>query len=173
VDHKLLTLLICKDDLAHPRADEQTDRTLANVTDDLAFLRLLYPFHKVEVVSFETMMYLVDFDDTAGYKFTLVSKAIEEVVATTPTMDGMMDVVMTEPVTNPSDATGTMGADDLTKPVLNDGEIATLSQQIIDDDRAHHDALLHGGDLLPQKQMMTGALAKAGGIRDRNERADP
>jgi hypothetical protein len=47
--------LICKDGLAHPRADEQTDRTLANVTDDFAYLRSLYPFHKVEVVSFEAI----------------------------------------------------------------------------------------------------------------------
>jgi hypothetical protein len=119
------------------------------------------------------MMYLVDLDDTAGYKITLVPKTIEEVVEPSPTTNETMDVVMPEQVTNPSDATGTMGTEDLTKPELNDGEIATLSQQIIDDARAQLDALLHGGELLPQKQMTTGALAMAGGVRDRNEGADP
>jgi hypothetical protein len=38
-----------------------------------------------------------------------------------------------------------MGTDDLTKPVLNAGEIATLSQQIVDDARAQLDALNNGG----------------------------
>jgi hypothetical protein len=114
------------------------------------------------------MMYLVDLDDTPGYKITLVPKAIEEVVETTA--NGTIDVVMPEQVTIPGDATSTMGmdTDNLAKPVLNDGEIATLSQQIIDDARAQLDLLLHGVEL-PQKQKTTGALALAGGVRDRNE----
>jgi hypothetical protein len=115
------------------------------------------------------MMYLVDLDDTPGYKITLVPKAVEEVVETETTTNDMMDVNMPE-VTKLSG--GTMGTDDLTKPVLNVGEIATLSQQIIDDARAQLDALLNGGEML-QKQKTKGALVMAGGMRDRSEGAIP
>jgi hypothetical protein len=113
------------------------------------------------------MMYLVDLDDTPGYKITLVPKAVDNVVETETTTNDMMDANMAE-VTKLGG--GTM--DDLTKPVLNDGEIATLSQQIIDDARAQLDALVNGGEML-QKQKTTGALAMAGGMRDRNEGAIP
>jgi hypothetical protein len=119
------------------------------------------------------MLYLVDLDDTVGYKITLVPKAIEEVVE--KTTNGEMDAVIPEQqVPIPDDATGTMGTDDLTKPALNDGEIATLSQQIIDDARAQLDALLHGREL-PQKRMQKtrSTLYVAGGVRDRNEGANP
>jgi hypothetical protein len=115
------------------------------------------------------MMYLVDLDDTPGYKITLVPKAVEDVVDTETTTNDMMDVNMPE-VTKLGG--GTMVKDDLTKPVLNDGEIATLSQEIIDDARAQLDALLNGGEML-QKQKTSGALAMAGGMRDRNEGAIP
>jgi hypothetical protein len=109
------------------------------------------------------MMYLVDLDDTPGYKITLVPKAIEEVAETETMTNGTMDGVMPE-VTKLGG--GTMGTDELTKPVLNDGEIATMSQQIVDDARAQLDALLNGGERL-QKQKTAGAM------RDRDEGAIP
>jgi hypothetical protein len=98
------------------------------------------------------MLYLVNMDDTLGSKITLVPKAIEEVVEKKTNEE--MDDVMPEQDSIPGDATGnTMSSDDLTKPALNDGEIATLSQQIIDDARAQLDALLQGRESLPQKRM--------------------
>jgi hypothetical protein len=116
------------------------------------------------------MMYLVDLDDTPGYKITLVPKAVDNVVETETTTNNTMDVNMPE-VTKLGG--GTMGTDGLTKPVLNDGEIATMSQQIIDDARAQLDALLNGGGEILTKQKTTGALAMAGGMRDSNEGAIP
>jgi hypothetical protein len=112
-----------------------------------------------------------DLDDTPGYKITLVPKAKEEVEAEKieTTTNTMMDVNYPE-VTKLGG--GTMGTDDLTKPVLNAGEIATLSQQIVDDARAQLDALNNGGEML-RKQKTSGALAMAGGMRDRNEGAIP
>jgi hypothetical protein len=95
------------------------------------------------------MMYLVDLDDTPGYKITLVPKAIEKVVSETATTPGDID-------------------SDLIKPVLNDGEIATLSQEIIDNARAQLDALLTGGEYR-HKQKTNGALAMAGGMRDQDD----
>jgi hypothetical protein len=100
------------------------------------------------------MMYLVDLDDTPGCIITLVPKAIEEVVQAATTT-GTTDVGM------PAEFTDSTSTDDLTKPVLNAGEIATLSQEIISNAHAQLDALLNGGDFL-QKQMTTGALAMAG-----------
>jgi hypothetical protein len=108
---------------------------------------------------------------TPGYKITLVPKAVEEVEAVEieTTANTMMDVNYPE-VTKLGG--GTMGTDDLKKPVLNAGEIATLSQQIVDDARAQLDALQNGGEML-RKQKTSGALAMAGGMRDRNEGAIP
>lgn len=123
------------------------------------------------------MLYLVDLDDTLGYTLTFVpkAKAIEKEVVKTTT-NGTMDVGMPEQIPSPDDATGTVGADDLTKPELNDGEIATLSQKIIDDARAQLDALLNGGEVLPKKRMnkhrSVTSVYVAGGVRDRNESAD-
>jgi 3',5'-cyclic AMP phosphodiesterase CpdA len=114
------------------------------------------------------MMYLVDLDDTMGYKITLVPKESKEVVETKT--NGEMDAVIPEQVPNADDADDTMGTGDLTKPALNDGEIATLSQQIIDDARTQLDALLRGRES-PKKRMkkLKSSLYVAGGIPDRNE----
>jgi N-terminal domain of galactosyltransferase/Glycosyltransferase 61 len=54
---KLLTLLVRKHHRAHPRATGRTDRTLANVTDDVQYLQSTYPNHQIDVVSFEEMSF--------------------------------------------------------------------------------------------------------------------
>jgi len=51
----VLTLLVRKDYRAHPRSSGQTDRTLANMEADKAYLQTLYPFHVIQVVAFEGM----------------------------------------------------------------------------------------------------------------------
>jgi hypothetical protein len=108
------------------------------------------------------MMYLVDLDDTPGYKITLVPKAIEDVVETTGTTDVGMPAEFTKPGDNSAD---TMSMDDLTNSALNAGEIATLSQEIISNAHAQLDALVNEGKN-PHKQKTTGALAMAGGVDD-------
>jgi hypothetical protein len=114
------------------------------------------------------MMYLVDLDDTPGYAITLVPReAIEEVVETTGTMEIDMPAEFTKPGDTSAD---TMSMDDLTNPVLNAGEIATLSQEIISNAHAQLDALNSGK--YPHKQKTTGALAMAGGMHDADEGAD-
>jgi hypothetical protein len=52
-----LTFLIRKDYLAHPRSNGRTDRTLANIKDDLAHIQSEYPTCKITVVSFEEMSF--------------------------------------------------------------------------------------------------------------------
>jgi hypothetical protein len=54
---KLLTLLVRQHHRAHPRATGRTDRTLANVTDDVQYLQSTYPNHQIDVVSFEDMSF--------------------------------------------------------------------------------------------------------------------
>jgi hypothetical protein len=122
------------------------------------------------------MMYLVDLDDTPGYKITLVPKAVDDVVLETKTTtNGTMDgnIILPEVTKLGGGTLGNTDDDDLTIPVLNDGEIATLSQQIIDNARAQLDALTNGGEIRLQKQKTSGALAMAGGMRGRNEGAIP
>lgn len=50
-----LTLLVRKNYVAHPRSNGRTDRTLANVRDDIAYLQSEYVNCKVTPVSFEEM----------------------------------------------------------------------------------------------------------------------
>jgi hypothetical protein len=52
---KLLTFLVRKDYMAHPRSNGRTDRTIANLDEDVKFIQGKYPSHKVQVVSFEDM----------------------------------------------------------------------------------------------------------------------
>ena len=52
-DQNRLTMLVRKNYTAHPRSDGITDRTLHNITDDMAYVQALYPKHTVQVVSFE------------------------------------------------------------------------------------------------------------------------
>lgn len=52
---KKLTFLVRKNYRAHPRSTGETDRTIADVEADAAYLQTLYPFHAVQVVSFEGM----------------------------------------------------------------------------------------------------------------------
>ena len=51
----IVTLLVRQDYRAHPRSSGLTDRTLANVTADTAYVQSMYPHHTVRVVSFEGM----------------------------------------------------------------------------------------------------------------------
>jgi hypothetical protein len=50
-----LTLLVRKNYRAHPRSNGRTDRVLANVPDDVAYLESEYPHFNISVVSFEDM----------------------------------------------------------------------------------------------------------------------
>ena len=53
---QILTLLIRNDFyVSHPRSNGHTDRTMANVTNDVNYLQTLYPEHEINVVSFEGM----------------------------------------------------------------------------------------------------------------------
>jgi hypothetical protein len=49
----VLTLLVRQNYVAHPRSNGVTDRTLANVEDDIAYLQSLYPQDTIQVISFE------------------------------------------------------------------------------------------------------------------------
>lgn len=49
----ILTLLVRKDYVAHPRSSGKTDRKLENMEEDLAYLQSQYPSHLVRAVSFE------------------------------------------------------------------------------------------------------------------------
>lgn len=54
-----LTLLVRKESyLAHPRSNDRTDRSLANVQTDVEYLRSQYPSHTIEAVSFEGMPFI-------------------------------------------------------------------------------------------------------------------
>jgi hypothetical protein len=59
----VLTFLVRKDYMAHPRSNGQTDRTLVNVQDDVAHLQSQYPSHTIQVVSFEGL----PFDQQLAY----------------------------------------------------------------------------------------------------------
>jgi len=39
----------------HPRSDGRTDMTIADIDDDTAYLQLEYPYHTIQVVSFEDL----------------------------------------------------------------------------------------------------------------------
>jgi hypothetical protein len=92
------------------------------------------------------MMYLVDLDDTPGYRLTLVEKKDTEADKPEPGEAA-------EPA------------------ALTEGATAVLAQQIIDDARAQLDALAAGQDYgdYGKKMRMNGALAFAAGVRDQDE----
>ena len=52
---KLVTFLIGQNYKAHPRSDGITDRAIANVEADRAYVESLYPGYHIDVVSFEEM----------------------------------------------------------------------------------------------------------------------
>ena len=52
-----LTFLVRKDYIAHPRSNGNTDRTIANLEDDVAYIRSEYPSCTVTIVSFEAMAF--------------------------------------------------------------------------------------------------------------------
>jgi hypothetical protein len=59
-EKKILTLLVRKDYTAHPRSNGRTDRTLANVTADVEYLRSIYgdDTYTIQVVSFEGLPFV-------------------------------------------------------------------------------------------------------------------
>jgi hypothetical protein len=50
-----LTFLVRKNYVAHPRSNGRTDRTIANINDDTAYLQAEYPQYTIQVVSFEDL----------------------------------------------------------------------------------------------------------------------
>lgn len=52
-----LTFLFRKDYVAHPRSNGKTDRTLANLSEDLAYIHSEYPSCNITAVSFEDMAF--------------------------------------------------------------------------------------------------------------------
>jgi hypothetical protein len=59
----ILTFLVRKDYVAHPRSNGRTDRTIADIDDDTAYLQSEYPNHTIQVVSFEEL----PFDQQLSY----------------------------------------------------------------------------------------------------------
>ena len=51
----VLTFLVRKDYVAHPRSNGRTDRTLANLEDDVLYIQSQYPTYSVQVISFEDL----------------------------------------------------------------------------------------------------------------------
>jgi hypothetical protein len=66
-----LTLLIREDYQAHPRSDGRTDRTLANVTEDVLYLQSTYPNYTVHVVSFEHLSFREQLEHVVATDFFL------------------------------------------------------------------------------------------------------
>jgi hypothetical protein len=54
----ILTFLVRKDYMAHPRSNGRTDRTIANLEDDTAYLQSQYPQYTIQVVSFEELPFV-------------------------------------------------------------------------------------------------------------------
>jgi hypothetical protein len=52
-----LTFLVRRDYVAHPRSNGRADRTLANLTSDVEYLRSIHPEYDMTVVSFENMTF--------------------------------------------------------------------------------------------------------------------
>jgi len=58
-----VTLLVRRNYQAHPRSSGLTDRTLANLSADTAYIQSIYPEHRVRVVSFEGQSFRQQLED--------------------------------------------------------------------------------------------------------------
>jgi len=133
------------------------------------------------------MMYLVDLDDTPGFKLSKLLIPIDRQSMNKSTDHGILHLFVPsptyftalveqkeDPAVKKVEVAGAVdGVEVVTTPVVvNEGEIATLAQQIIDDARAQLDALANGEGLATKKKKFSGALALAADVRDVDDGAN-